>query len=46
MSKQAGVSSSVLQQQDSAQFASIALFSGAGLLISLVIIICRMHGIF
>jgi len=46
MSKQAGVSSSVVQQQDSAQFVSTALFSGVGLLISLVIVICRMHGIF
>ncbi|WFU20047.1 hypothetical protein [Bradyrhizobium sp. CB3481] len=46
MPKQVGVSSSVSQQSDSAQFTSIALFSGIGLLISLVIVLCRMHGIF
>ena len=46
MPKRVGVSSSVLQDADRAQFASIALFSGIGLLISLLIVLCRMHGIF
>jgi hypothetical protein len=46
MPKRIGVSSSALQDSDRAQFTSIALFSGIGLLISLVIVLCRMHGIF
>ncbi|WP_141688292.1 hypothetical protein [Bradyrhizobium paxllaeri] len=46
MPKKAGVSSSALQKSDTGQFVSIALFSGIGLLISLVIVLCRMHGIF
>ena len=46
MPKRAGVSSSALAQRDSGQLASIALFSGVGLLISLVIVICRMNGLF
>ena len=46
MPKRAGVSSSALPDSDTAQFGSIALFSGVGLLISIVIVICRIHGIF
>ena len=46
MPKRTGVSSSALQSVDTGQFASIALFSGVGLLISLFIVICRMSGIF
>jgi hypothetical protein len=46
MPKRAGVSSSALQNTDTAQFVSIGLFSGVGLLISLLVVICRMHGIF
>jgi hypothetical protein len=46
MPKRVDVSSSALQNSDTAQFVSIALFSGVGLLISLVIVICRMSGIF
>jgi hypothetical protein len=46
MAKKAGVSSSALQDSDSAQFVSVALFSGVGLLISIVIVICRIHGLF
>jgi len=42
----AGTSSSALRDSETSQFASIALFSGVGLLISLVIVLCRMHGIF
>ena len=46
MPKKVDASSSALQDSDTAQFVSIALFSGVGLLISLVIVLCRMHGIF
>jgi len=46
MPKRVDVSSSALQSSDTAQFVSIALFSGVGLLVSLVIVICRMNGIF
>ena len=46
MPKRVDVSSSALQSSDTAQLVSIALFSGVGLLISLVIVICRMNGIF
>ena len=46
MPKRVGVSSSIVQDSDSAQFTSVALFSGIGLLISLVIVLCRMHGVF
>jgi hypothetical protein len=46
MPKRVGVLSSALQASDRAQFASIALFSGIGLLISLVIVICRVQGLF
>jgi hypothetical protein len=46
MPKRIDASSSALQDSDTSQFVSIALFSGVGLLISLVIVLCRMHGIF
>ena len=46
MPKRVDASSSALQNSDTSQFVSIALFSGIGLLISLVIVLCRMHGIF
>ena len=46
MPKKVDASSSTLQDSDTAQFVSIALFSSVGLLISLVIVLCRMHGIF
>jgi hypothetical protein len=46
MPKRVDVSSSAAQNSDTGQFVSIALFSGVGLLISLVIVLCRMHGIF
>ena len=46
MPKRVDVSSSALQNTDTAQFVSIALFSGIGLLVSLVIVLCRMNGIF
>ena len=41
-----GASSPALQDSDTAQLVSVALFSGVGLLISVVIVICRIHGIF
>ena len=46
MPKRFDVSSSAVQDSESGQFVSIALFSGVGLLISLVIVLCRMNGIF
>ena len=46
MPKKVDVASAALQDSDSAQFVSIALFSGVGLLISVVIVICRIHGLF
>jgi hypothetical protein len=46
MPKRVDVSSSALQNSDTAQFVSVALFSGIGLLISLVIVICRINGLF
>jgi len=46
MPKRVDVSSSASQDSDTAQFVSVALFSGIGLLISLVIVICRINGLF
>ena len=46
MPKTAGISSSVSQSSDTAQFVSIALFSGVGLLASLIVVLLRMHGVF
>ena len=46
MPKKVDASSPALHDSDTAQFVSIALFSSVGLLISLVIVICRMNGIF
>jgi hypothetical protein len=46
MPRRIDASSSALQNWDTSQFVSIALFSGLGLLISLVIVLCRMNGIF
>jgi hypothetical protein len=46
MPKTAGISSSVSQNSDTAQFVSIALFSGVGLLASLIVVLLRMHGVF
>ena len=45
MPKTAGISSSASQDSGTAQFVSIALFSGVGLLVSLIIVILRMNGI-
>lgn len=46
MPKQAGVASSASQNSDTAQFVSVALYSGIGLLISLTVVILRINGIF
>ncbi len=46
MPKTAGISSSTSQHSDSAQLVSIAQFSGVGLLVSLVIVLLRMNGVF
>ena len=46
MPKTAGISSSTSQHSDTAQFVSIAQFSGVGLLVSLVVVLLRMHGVF
>ena len=43
MPKTAGISSSPSQNSDTAQFVSIALFSGVGLLVSLIIVLLRMQ---
>lgn len=46
MAKQTGVVPSSLQAVETAQFVSIVLFSGIGLLISLIVVICRINGLF
>ena len=45
MPRTAGISSSTAENLDTAQFASIALFSGVGLR-RLVVVLLRMHGVF
>ena len=44
--KTSGISSTPAENSDTAQFTSVALFSGVGLLGSLVVVLLRMHGIF
>ena len=44
--KTTGISSTPAENSDTAQFASIALFSGVGLLISLIVVILRINGVF
>jgi hypothetical protein len=46
MPKAARISSSTSRHSDSAQLTSIAQFSGAGLLFSLIIVLLRMNGVF
>lgn len=41
-----GISSTPAENADTGEFVSIALFSGVGLLISLVVVIIRMYGLF
>jgi hypothetical protein len=41
-----GISSSTSQSVDEVQFVSIGLFSGLGLLASLIVVILRMNGVF
>jgi hypothetical protein len=44
--KTTGISSTPAENSDTAQFVSIALFSGVGLLVSLIIVLLRMYGVF
>ncbi|MEH2498578.1 hypothetical protein V1294_005057 [Bradyrhizobium sp. AZCC 1678] len=46
MPKTTGISSTPAENSDTAQFVSIALFSGVGLLVSLIIVLLRMNGVF
>ena len=46
MPKTTGISSTPAENSDTAQFVSIALFSGAGLLVSLIVVILRINGVF
>ena len=46
MPKTAGISTSTSRDSESIQFVSIAQFSGAGLLFSLVVVLLRMNGVF
>jgi hypothetical protein len=46
VSKTTGISSTPAENSDTAQIASIALFSGIGLLISLIVVILRINGVF
>ena len=45
MPKTTGISSTPAENSDTAQIASIALFSGVGLLISLIVVILRINGV-
>jgi hypothetical protein len=44
--KTTGISSTPAENSDTAQFVSIALFSGVGLLASLIVVLLRMNGVF
>jgi hypothetical protein len=44
--KTTGISSTPAENSDTTQFVSIALFSGVGLLVSLIVVLLRMHGVF
>jgi hypothetical protein len=44
--KTTGISSTPAENSDADEFVSIALFSGVGLVISLVVVILRMYGFF
>ena len=44
MPKTKGISAS--ENADEGQFVSIGLFSGLGLLASLIVVLLRMHGVF
>jgi hypothetical protein len=46
MPKTVGIPSSASRDSEAVQFVSIAQFSGAGLLFSLVIVLLRMNGVF
>ena len=44
--KSTGISSTPAENAEAAEFVTIALFSGVGALVSLVVLILRIHGIF
>ncbi|MBR1189875.1 hypothetical protein [Bradyrhizobium sp. AUGA SZCCT0160] len=44
--KTTGISSTPAENSDTAQFVSVALFSGVGLLASLIVVILRINGVF
>ncbi|MBR1246383.1 hypothetical protein JQ609_05490 [Bradyrhizobium sp. AUGA SZCCT0169] len=44
--KTTGISSTPAESSDTAQFVSVALFSGVGLLVSLIVVILRINGVF
>jgi hypothetical protein len=44
--KTTGISSTPAENSDTVQFVSIALFSGVGLLASLIVVLLRMYGVF
>ena len=46
MPKTTGISSTPAENSDTVQFVSIALFSGVGLLVSLIVVILRINGVF
>ncbi|CAN7574466.1 hypothetical protein LJR220_005257 [Bradyrhizobium sp. LjRoot220] len=46
VSKTTGISSTPAENSDTAQFVSVALFSGVGLLVSLIVVILRINGVF
>ena len=41
-----GISSTPAENSDTAQLVSVALFSGVGLLVSLIVVILRINGVF
>ena len=41
-----GISSTPSENADAAEFVSVALMSGTGLLISLLVVLIRMYGLF
>lgn len=46
MPKSTGISTRPAENSEAGEFVSIALFSGVGALVSLVVLILRIHGIF
>lgn len=46
MPKSSGISTTPAENAEAGEFVTIALFSGVGALISLVVLILRIHGVF